>query len=261
MSNDRQNRAARAEQMRREREKADRKQRNLITAGIVTVVIVLISIGGYAVKSASNDNKKNTTVVQPANATDDYGVVYDSVAAGGTQTAGTTPVQVELYEDFQCPVCKAFEQANGDFLDRQVEAGTISIIYKPFSFLDEVGGSPNRYSHRATNAALCVLADGGVPAYKKMHDLLYEKQPEERTDGPEDDELIDRAKEVGVTGIDSCVDTEKYVPWIDKAKSVAAGAGIRRTPTVLVDGQEVQNPSGGAPQINDLQAAIDSAQS
>jgi protein-disulfide isomerase len=257
MTNDRKKRAARAEQMRKEREKADRRRRTTITAAIVAAVVLLVGVGGYAVTTAGKDDDK--PVVQPTNATEDYGIVYDAAAAGSTPPAGTTPVVVEIYEDFQCPICQSFEEANGDFLDRQVAAGAITVVYKPFSFLDDLGGSSNRYSHRATNVALCVLADSGVSAYKKMHDLLYENQPEERTDGPDDDELIDRAAEVGVTGIDSCVDDQTYEGWIDKARSVASAAGIDSTPTVLIGGQEVVNTAGGPPSEADLQAAIAAA--
>ncbi|MBP2391991.1 DsbA family protein [Aeromicrobium fastidiosum] len=258
MSNDRQQRAARAEQMRRDREKADRRQRNVITVAIVAVVAVLIGVGSYAVTSASGG--KSSPVVQPANATKDHGIVYDAAAAGATPPAGAKPVTVEIYEDFQCPVCKSFEAATGDFLDAQVASGAVTIAYKPFSFLDDNGGSPNRYSHRATNAALCVLADGGASAYKKMHDALYANQPEERTDGPEDDELIDRAKQIGVTGIDSCIRDEKYEGWIDEARAAGEKAGVDQTPTVVVDGKAVSNSAGGAPGVEDLQAAIAAAQ-
>ena len=65
MTNERQQRAARAEQMRKEREKADRKQRNLITTGIVLVVLVLVAIGGYAIKSTSDSRANETDVVTP----------------------------------------------------------------------------------------------------------------------------------------------------------------------------------------------------
>src|SRR5688500_8807080 len=106
VSNERQQRAARAEQMRKEREKADRKQRNLITVGIVVVVVALIAVGGYAIKSESDKNKTVDEVINPANSTKDFGVTYDTEAATGK--AATDPVTVVAYEDFQCPACRSF---------------------------------------------------------------------------------------------------------------------------------------------------------
>ncbi|WP_332666554.1 DsbA family protein [Aeromicrobium sp.] len=254
MSNERQQRAARAEQMRKEREKADRKQRNLITVGIVAVVIALIAVGGYAVKSESDKNKKETEVVNPKNTTKDFGIVYDTAAAGGEAPSGTEPVSVELYEDFQCPACLQFEQTSNAFLKEQVASGAITITYRPFSFLDETGGSPNRYSHRSANAALCALDNGGVADYVKVHDYLYQNQPEEGTNGPENAELITALEGLGITGIDSCVKTERFVPWIDEAKAAGAKRGVNSTPTVYVADKKVESPT---PQT--LQAAIDAA--
>ena len=255
MSNERQQRAARAEQMRKEREKADRKQRNLITVGIVAIVVVLIAVGGYAVKSENDKNKKETEVVTPKNTTKDFGIAYTTADAGGKVPSGTKPVSVDLYEDFQCPVCKSFEEQSGAFLKDQVKSGAITITYRPFSFLDENGGSPNRYSHRSTSAALCALNSGGIDDYVKVHDYLYANQPEERTNGPENADLIKAFEGLGITGLDSCIRTERFVPWVDEAKAAGVKRGVNATPTVFVGGKKVD-----APTPQNLQAAITAAQ-
>ncbi len=254
MPNERQQRAARAEQMRKEREKADRKQRNLISLAIVAVVIALVAVGGYAIKNESDKNKQESKVINPQGATKDFGIVYDAAAAGGTAPAGTTPVSVELYEDFQCPACLSFEQQSNAFLKEQVKSGAITITYRPFSFLDENGGSPNQYSHRSTNVALCALDAGGVADYVKVHDLLYTNQPQEQTNGPENKELIATMQAAGVTGIDACVRSGKFIPWVDKAKDVGADRGVDSTPTVYIDGKKVEAPTPAT-----MQEAIDAA--
>ncbi len=243
MSNERQQRAARAEQMRKEREKADRKQRNFITVGIVVIVIGLIAVGGWGIKAASDDNQKNDKVVQPKNATEDFGIVVDSAAVGGTAPADAKPVSVELYEDFQCPACRSFEQESGAFLKSQVASGAITVTYRPFSFLDDLGGSPNEYSRRSTNVALCALDKGGVGDYIKVHDYLYANQPDEGTAGPENPELISAVKDLGITGIDECVKTERFIPWIKEAKDAGAKKDVSSSPTVLVAGKVVENPN------------------
>jgi protein-disulfide isomerase len=251
VSNERQQRAARAEQMRKEREKADRKQRNLITVGIVAIVVVLIAVAGFAVKSAQDSNTDSSKLVYPAH-TDKktFGFDYTATDAGGK--AGKDPVVVTLTEDFQCPVCKSFEDQSGAFLDDLVKKGEITIDYRPISFLD--GSSANEYSSRAANAAMCVLNEGGVEDYKKFHDLLYANQPAENTAGPEDAALIADAKEVGVTGIDSCIRKKIYGPWVEKALEKAQSDGFEGTPWVRIGGKDVKSPTPQA-----LQAAIDAA--
>ena len=134
---------------------------------------------------------------------------------------------VTLTEDFQCPVCRDFEQRSGAFLEDLVERGEVTINYRPISFLDR--SSTNGYSSRAANAAMCVLDVGGAEAYKEFHDLLYANQPDEFTAGPSDAELIADAAQVGVAGVDSCVRKKRYGPWLKKAYNAAMKDGFRGT--------------------------------
>ena len=259
MSNERQQRAARAEQMRKDREKADRKQRNLITVGIVVIVIALVAVGGWGIKAASDSNEKATALTTPNNVNKNYGIVYDQEAATGTAPAADAakPVTVVLYEDFLCPGCGALEQTAGSFLSSAVESGEIQIEYRPYSFL--LQQSTNEYSQRAWNAAACVNDKGGPKAFKAFHDILFANQPEEGTAGPEDDELIDFAKQAGVTGIDTCVNKRTYGKWIENARSKGEDDGVSGTPTVKIDGKVVEGPNQTIPTTEVLQQAIDAA--
>jgi protein-disulfide isomerase len=257
VSNERQQRAARAEQMRKEREKAEKRQRNVITIGIVVIVLALIAVGGYAIKSTSDERAKQTDVVTPKGATDDHGITYTAEDAGGK--AATDAVEVVIYEDFQCPVCKAFEQANGAFLDEAVKNGDITIEYRLLTFLDRA--SPNQYSSRAGSAALCAFESGGGEAYKKVANLLWANQPAENTEGPEDPALVDTLKQAGVSGdaAESCVVKNQFVPWLEEATEASRDAKVSGTPTVRIDGKDVTGANKGVPQIPDLEKAITDA--
>lgn len=250
MPNERQQRAARAEQMRKEREKADRKQRNLISLAIVVVVIALIAVGGYAIKKTSDANQEATKVVTPKNTGKDSSVIYSTEAATGT--AAKNPVTVVAYEDLQCPACRAFEAETGAFLTQAVQNGDISLEYRLISFLDK--SSSTNYSSRAGSAALCVADQGGIKAFKKMHDLLYANQPAEGTAGLDDKTLISYAKQAGVDSPDSCIKTKRFGPWLFQATDASRSAGVDATPTVLVDGKKLDAPS-----LANLQKAIAAA--
>ena len=243
--------------MRKEREKAEKRQRNVITIAIVVIVLALIAVGGYAIKSTSDERAKETDVVTPKGATDDYGITYTAEDAGGE--AGTDPVEVVIYEDYQCPVCQAFEQANGAFLDEAVKNGDITIEYRIISFLDRA--SPNQYSSRAGSAALCAFDSGGGEAYKTVANLLWANQPAENTAGPEDPELVETLKQGGVSGdaAETCVLKNRFVPWIEEATEASREAEVNGTPTVRIDGKNVNGANEGVPQIPDLQKAIDAA--
>lgn len=259
MSNERQDRAARAEQMRRDRNKADKRQRNGITIAIVVVVLALIGGGGWAIKHASDQNAVSTELVTPKNATEDYGIVYDTEVATGT--AATDPVTVIVYEDFQCPACKSFEEADSPFLKQAVASGDITLEFRPISFLDSA--ATDEYSSRALNTALCVLDTTDVKTYAAMHDLLYANQSSEGGPGLDDVRLAAIATEAGAGDLTTCINSRKFDPWIKDSTDAFGEAGYTGTPTVVIDGKKVEGPvqngQAGLPGVADLQKAITAA--
>ena len=173
-------------------------------------MLALVAVGGYAIKSTSDKTAKETASSRRRAPPTTTASTYTPEDAGGK--AGTDPVEVVIYEDFQCPVCKAFEQANGAFLDEAVKNGDITIEYRLLTFLDRA--SPNKYSSRAGSAALCAFDAGGGEAYKKVANLLWANQPAEQTAGPEDPALVETLKQAGVSGdaVESCVVTGPVRP-------------------------------------------------
>lgn len=248
MTNDRKARAERAEQMRKDRDKAQRRQRNVISLVIIAIVVVLIAVAGWGVKAISDANQSQTEVIEPQNLTNG-GVPFPATSG---KDASSAPV-VQTYEDFLCPACGQFEQLSGSFLRQQAAAGAIQLQFMPFSFLHN--SSTNDYSRRAMNMAMCTVNTDGPAAFWKVHNALFANQPDEGGAGPEDAELISMAKSAGVTGIDSCVKTEQFVPWIDQAKDQdSKDPGIDSTPSVFINGTATK---ARTPQ--ELQAAFTAA--
>lgn len=267
MTNERQERAARAEAMRKEREKADKRQRNLITVGIVAVVIALIVGASIAISKTSKDRAVATTFSAPAFTNKDQGIDYTTAVATGKPA--TSPVKVVLYEDLQCPACQAVEQESGAYLKQAVADGKISIEYRIVSFLDSPVTS--NYSSRAGNASLCVLNASGVKAWKQMHDILYVDQSPETGPGLTDARLNELAKQAGAPDQTSCIAKQTYHPFIVKTtdawksvKDPATGApAYTGTPTILVGGKQVEgavtNGQKSLPRLADIQRAIAAA--
>lgn len=262
-NDDKRSRQQRAEQMRKQRERAEKRRRNMLTVGIVVVVVVLIVAAGFAIKSQVDKN--NGPAVTPNGLTKDGGVVYDQKAATGKAATNTSPVDVVLYEDFQCPVCKAFEQVNASFLQQQVTSGAISIEYRPIAFLDNENN--NEYSTRALNASMCVYEDKGAKAYQAFLNLLYPNQPDESTgSGLPDAQLADYAEQAGAaSGVSSCINSGTYEDWAatttDRAfkSKDSSGTPVQGTPAVWVNGKVVEGAQGNFPVVNELQAAIAAA--
>src|SRR4051794_8989810 len=246
--------------MRKDRERVEKRQRNMISLGIFAAVVALIAVGTFAVKSAHDERAPSKHLVPPTGATKDYGVVYTPKDAGGK--AAKDPVRVVIYEDMQCPICQRFEAANGQYLEQAAKNGDIEIEYRFVAFLDDLGMSPNEYSRRASNAVLCTRETGSPKAFKTLHDLLYANQPEEKALGPADNLLLESAVSAGAkkSAVESCILKHKYVPWLQKSTAAMQKAKVTGTPTVRVDGKSVQGTGGAVPTYLDIQPAGDAAQ-
>ena len=83
------------------------------------------------------------------------------------------PVTIYEYSDYQCPFCSRHVSQTAPALDKNfVRKGTVRFVFRDMP-LDSL--HPN--ATPAAIAAACV-ADQGPVAYWKMHDLLFETQPE-----------------------------------------------------------------------------------
>ncbi len=246
MTNDRQARAARAEQMRKDREKAERKQRNLISVAIVAVVVVLIGVGGWAIKNAADENASETEVVTPRNTTEN-GIDYPAA----TKAAANAPL-VETYEDFLCSHCGDFEASTGAYLRQKADAGEISLRFNPMTIMD--GEAEEGPAHDVMNSAICTVDTQGPESFWKMHTALFGQKYYAGTAPPASADLLKIAEGLGVTGLDSCVKTSKFVPWLNKAREAAQERGVTGTPTIFVDGKKIEGFSQA-----DLDTAIAAA--
>jgi protein-disulfide isomerase len=176
----------------------------------------------------------------------------------GYLAAGTGPKTVDVYIDPMCPICGAFEQANGEQLANLVDAGTITLRLHPMTFLNRASQGTD-YSTRAAAALTCVAAADSTPTGDttlKYVAALFENQPKENSKGLADAKLIQLASGVGAPDIMSCVTDGTYQGWVNRANDAALsgpieGADIKAvegTPTVLVNGKSYT----GA--VNDPQA-------
>jgi protein-disulfide isomerase len=207
------------EQLARER----RRQRTLWVSLAAVAVLVIAGMIGWAAL-ASQDSAEFTAPNGVA-AGDDTGVAV-----------GSGPIKVDLYGDFICPACKAWEEANGAVIDNALATNKITLVFHPVAFLD--GASSTRYSTRSSAASGCA-AEGGK--FKEYADALYENQPPEGGAGLSDDELIRVGGTVGLADPDfaECVRDGTYKPWTEHVTEAASARGVTVTPTIFVNGKEI----------------------
>jgi protein-disulfide isomerase len=222
MSNLKQRKAAARvvrEQLARER----RRQRTLWVSVAAVAVLVIAGMVGWAVLASQDSG--GFTAPDGVAAGDDTGVAV-----------GTGPITVDVYGDFICPACKAWEEATGATIDEVLAANKITLVFHPVAFLDRA--SSTDYSTRSSAASGCA-ADGG--RFKEYADALYENQPPEGGAGLSDAELIRIGGTVGLTdqGFAECVRGGTYKPWTAHVTEAASERGVTGTPTVYVNGTEI----------------------
>ncbi len=203
------------------------RRRSAIALATVTAVIVLI----VAAVALVHTTKHSATTVAPAHLSANGSILVGSASA---------PVTLVAYEDFQCPACQAFEQANAAQIQAWTSAGTLKVEYRPVAFLDRM--STTDYSTRALNVAAAVV-DSAPSAFPQFHALLFAHQPEEGSAGLTDAQLITYATSAGtpLAAVRQAVDKHTYDGWAAQVTDAASKAGVASTPTLIVNGTRLKS--------------------
>ncbi|MBO0846887.1 MAG: thioredoxin domain-containing protein [Nocardioides sp.] len=209
--------------------------RNLSVVGAVVVAILIIGGVLFYVQS-QNDTSGQTATKVPSNLTGTYNVVVGKSSA---------PTTIKLYEDLQCPICKAFEAATGQQTRAAIDAGKVKVDYHMVAFLDR--SSTTQYSSRALNAAMSVLSTAGPDAFMKFRTIAFDNQPAEGSAGVPDSTLIDWAAQAGAdrSKVTPLINGNVYHQWVVNATDQMSKDGVTGTPTVFINGQN----QGSNPQV------------
>lgn len=219
------------------------RSRQRFIALTVAGAIALVCLIGIGVQSG---RAKIQGTLEATNASVTNGVVLGKPSA---------PVTVDLFEDFQCPVCASLEAGLGAPLEKLVTDGSVKVRYHMMAFLDGQSND-NRYSSRAANAALCA-SDISVDAFQKFHAVLYGKdttgkpvQPSEGGNGHTDAEFeaylkqaVPKVTTEQTTTFASCLGTEDHKALVQAITDDSSKRKVSGTPTVFVDGKAVGTPS------------------
>lgn len=254
MSESREAARERARELRAEHRKRDRRRRWGVIGGVVggvlvaglIVTLVLITSVRPATRGPLNMQSDGVKVGEG------FVAVRTPALPVGEQPVASEPnpsdvVDIQIYYDYLCPNCGAFEDRNGTQLRDWIENNAATVEYHPIAvFTAKSAGT--QYSLRAANAVACVV-EYSPDQFFDYHEALFADQPEENTPGYSDDELLAIAKDVGVErvgNIETCIQTQRFRVWVTEATQRAlagpiAGtdvAAIASTPTIIVNGEE-----------------------
>ena len=196
----------------------DNFTRNLVIAVVVGVVLIMLV-------PTLLSKQTNTSAKVPASVSADrgYGIVFN-------ENLKSVPV-IDIYEDFQCPICAQFEKLQGDYIESLITAKKATVVYHTLSFL-----GPE--SVNAANAAACSADQGKFLQY---HRALYANQPQENTGVWSTDVLGVLGQAAGIMSkkFTSCVNDMAYQGWVNNIAAAGAKANVNSTPTVFINGKEI----------------------
>ena len=206
----------------------------IVVAAAVVVVAIVAVVAGVVWTQVQREAEVGTSTATPAGA--QMGEGYRAFA--DVELREGAPV-VDVFEDFQCPACGQFEAAFGGPIEDLARDGRIELKYHILNFLDDTTGAD--YSTPAANGGFCAADQG---AFQDFHDAAYAGQAREGVDLPQ--ETLDGwAQEAGITGDDldtweQCVADGTYTRYVTSVNATAfEEEGVRGTPTVKSDGEEV----------------------
>jgi protein-disulfide isomerase len=216
-----------------------RRGRSSLQLWVPIVLLVLAVVAGIAFQAARSNSQASVAV--PAHA----------LGPNGGELLGrpSAPVLVEEYGDFQCPVCGQWERDVYPTVRRLVDQGRIRFEYHPIAFI-----GPE--SVAAANAAEAAGDEGRFWAY---HDLLFADQAPENSGALTTDRLLELGRQVGVTSpqFQQEVRDGTYDTWVRQVTDQSSQRGVVQTPTVLVNGRQVDT----ALTAQGLLAAVNAASS
>jgi protein-disulfide isomerase len=225
--------------------------RNKVIITVVAVVVLAAAVIGGVLYTNSKKNTTEGVAIAPKAPTQsaEYPVRRDgALVIVGKDDA---KVKLDVYEDFLCPACGAFEARDGAAIEQKVKDGTVQVRYHMLSMLNDRSDPPG-YSLDSANAGLCAADGGQFPGY---HVSLFNAQPEEGARGYDKGQLIKLGQDLGLTSQDfvDCVTTGRYNALVEaefeKTRSTPylqqdfpSGSRGFGTPTIAV-GERVIDPA------------------
>jgi protein-disulfide isomerase len=206
----------------------------VIAVVVVLAVVVAIVIGNNSKSGSSTAASGNAVPVGVVGGTGG-GILVDPAAAN------LKVPTVDVYADFQCPICGQFEKAFGPTLTSLAKAGEIKYVVHMMSFLDTNLPGSNDSSKRSSNAAACA-ADAGK--FGEYHSAVFAGQPAKEGDGYTDAQLTEFAKTAGITGTalttwQKCTSSGQHNQYVADVADTSGKAGITSTPTLKLNGKEI----------------------
>jgi protein-disulfide isomerase len=141
---------------------------------------------------------------------------------------------LNVYEDFLCSTCRAFEKGSGAAIQRLADEGKVKVVYYPFTAFGSQLQQAN--SIRAWAAAKCVPAN----LWARYHNSLYASQPTQTAaSGFAVNLLVQLGRHAGITNpsFAQCVQSQQYATEDLPLSDQIINSGVSNMLTVTLNGR------------------------
>lgn len=161
------------------------------------------------------------------------------VSIEGEPMIGNPDANITIVEfgDFQCPYCAQFsQQTYPQITDNYIESGQVNMVWKDYP-LTEIG---HDWARPAAMTAECVYREGGSESFFNVKEKIFANQ-NSLSGGNVESEIISYAEDENVSSdaIQSCLSNGNPGQEVDGDKSEGRSSGVSGTPTIFVNGQEI----------------------
>jgi protein-disulfide isomerase len=224
---------------------------------VVGMVALVVAVGAFFFFTTEN-KESNASLVALDNFSPigEYEAVVDPAQGDGIVFNAGLPLKINVFEDFQCPSCKFFEDPIGPYLTSLITEKKAEVVYHPLSFLGN--GQKEDESIAASNAAYCAVDEG---KFLDFHKALYDVQSTVQNSGfLNDKNLIAIGKKVGISSqeFSDCITNKSKLVNVAASTDSMTRYGVRGTPTTFINGKLWERQSPGF-DLNEFKAAVEAA--
>ena len=151
------------------------------------------------------------------------------LAKGVQMGPADAPVQLIEFADFECPFCASFHQTVESVRQRYPTQLALTFVHYPIQ--------GHRFAEPAARVAECAGEQG---RFEAMHARLYEWQ--NQLGLKPWNEFATAAGVPDIAAFDSCVRRTDSLERVVEGRKLADQLGVRATPTVIVNGWQLQRP-------------------
>lgn len=167
-------------------------------------------------------------------------------SAGRVLGDPNAPVTIDVYSDFQCPICRRADLTIRALAPKYIDTGKAKVVYHNFAFI-------GRESTQAALAAECANDQGKFWDYATH---LFDNQTGENVGAYSDANLKRFAQDLSLdtAAFNACFDSNKHGDLIARELAEGRALGIQATPSFFINGQFIE----GLLSQDQFAAAIDS---